>query len=202
MLRAAVENQLLIYRPDADGVLQDIAGQQWVHDAGILAEYPSKGIKYAWAKARRDSRDQWVKDVPPAPDYSRLDGSPWLHGPNQERADQMRALEDEAPEEEPLALDCRVQDLLQDLTEEEAWNCRHPDARYVDIDIPDALFAKATQRKRKTSRKCNKQHKWAQEGWQVKLQEKYTKLRKAQGDSYKQELLPRHAPPSPLLKNS
>ena len=145
MLRAAVENQLLIYRPDADGVLQDIAGQQWVHDAGILAEYPSKGIKYAWAKARRDSRDQWVKDVPPAPDYSRLDGSPWLHGPNQERADQMRALEDEAPEEEPLALDCRVQDLLQDLTEEEASIRFNLAPLKLRRDITSAPWNKCTQ---------------------------------------------------------
>ena len=35
----------------------------------------------------------------------------------------------------------------------------------------------------------------------MKLQEKYAKLRKAQGASYKEELLPRHAtPPLPPLK--
>ena len=64
MLRAAVENQLTIYRPSADGVLHDIADQQWVKDARILPEIPSKGIKQAWATARRDARCKWQDGVP------------------------------------------------------------------------------------------------------------------------------------------
>ena len=120
MLRAQVENQLTIYRPDAIGVLRDVADQQWLQDARIIPDQPSKGIKCAWARARRNKRGKWKDGVPPEPDYSSLDSSPWLHGPNQEVMDQMRALED--------------QEFVQDLDEEEAWNCRHPDAKYV---VPD-----------------------------------------------------------------
>ena len=120
MLRAQVENQLTIYRPDALGVLQDVADQQWVQDARIIPHQASKGIKNSWASARRKQRGKWENGVPPEPDYSRLDASPWLHGPNQEVMDQMRALED--------------QEFVQDLDKEEAWNCRHPDAKYV---VPD-----------------------------------------------------------------
>ena len=202
MLRAQVENQLTIYRPDAIGVLRDVADQQWLQDASIIPDQPSKGIKRAWARARRAQGGQWKNGVPPEPDYSRLDASPWLHGPNQERMDQMRALEDEAPGTEPLLLDCRVQDFVQDLDETEAWNCRHPDAKYVDIDIPDHLLAKAFQTRRAKGKRCSEKHHWARPGWQGKLQAKYSQLRKAQGDSYKQGFLPKHAPLPPLLKNN
>ena len=158
MLRAQVENQLTIYRPDAIGVLRDVADQQWPQDARIIPDQPSKGIKRAWARARRAQGGQWKNGVPPEPDYSRLDASPWLHGPNQEVMDQMRALED--------------QEFVQDLDKEEAWNCRHPDAKYVDIDIPDHLLAKALRMNRGRGKRCSQKHKWAQPGWQAKLQAK------------------------------
>ena len=193
VLRAQVENQLTIYRPDAAGVLRDVADEQWTQDARILPEQPSKGIKLRWARARREQRGHWPDGVPPEPDYSRLDASPWLHGPNQERQDQMRALMDEEQEGQTSVLDCRVEEFVQDLDDQEAMNCRVPDARYVDIDIPDALMAKAFQNNSRRSSLSSK-HKWAQQGWQRKLQAKFTQLRKTHGSSYKEGLLPRHPP--------
>ena len=194
MLRAQVENQLTIYRPDAAGVLRDVADQQWTQDARILPEQPSKGIKLRWARARREQRGHWPDGVPPEPDYSRLDASPWLHGPNQERQDQMRALLDEDPEEEATVFDCRVQDFVQDMDPAEAWERRHPDARYADIEIPYPLLNKAFQRRRALNKQGARKHKWAQPGWRKKLQAKYVQLRKTQGASYKEGLLPRHPP--------
>ena len=144
------------------------------------------------ARSRREQRGHWPAGVPPEPDFSRLDSSPWLHGPNQESADQMRALCDEDPEEEAQVCDCRVQDFLQDMDEAEQWECRHPEARYADIEIPDTLLNKAYQRRRAVNKRA---HKWAQPGWQKKLQAKYARLRKTQGASYKEGLLPRHPPP-------
>ena len=90
----------------------------------------------------------------------------------------MRALEDQASGEESVLLDCRVQEFVQDLDEEEAWNCRHPDAKYVDIDVPDHLLVKAFRKRRSHGKRCSQKHKWAQPGWQGKLEAKYSQLRK------------------------
>ena len=51
-------------------------------------------------------------------------------------------------------------------------------------------MVKAFRLQRSHGKRCSQKHKWAQPGWQAKLQAKYSKLRKTQGSSYKEGLLP------------
>ena len=117
-----------------------------------------------WSRARLLKRHQWKDGVPPEPDYSRLDDQAWLHGPHQEKMQQL-ALEDEDPAgTEELVLDCRVEEFFQDLTEEEKWLARNPDARLWDIDIPDNLMRKASSKLRQHDSRKKKTRRQAQVG--------------------------------------
>ena len=64
VLRAGIENQQFIYRPDKLNVLECIADQQWFKDQGFYLDPPSKGIKPAWARSRRTNRGRWVDGKP------------------------------------------------------------------------------------------------------------------------------------------
>ena len=60
VLRAGIENQQTIYRPDEHGVLELVSDQKWFQEAGLRLDPPSKGIKPVWARRRRYLRSQWV----------------------------------------------------------------------------------------------------------------------------------------------
>ena len=51
-------------------------------------------------------------------------------------------------------------------------------------------MVKAFRKHRGKGKRCSQKHKWAQPGWQGKLEAKYSQLRKTQGSSYKEGLLP------------
>ena len=122
ILRASIENQNTIYRPDDQGQLQLVRDQQWFQDEGFVLTPPSKGIKPRWAVQRIFKRSWWVNGQPPEPDYSRLDQQPWRHGPETEH--RQLAIEDQPGydgDQEAVLLDCRIQEVFYGLTPEERW---------------------------------------------------------------------------------
>ena len=102
VLRAGIENQQTIYRPDEHGVLELVSDQKWFQEAGLRLDPPSKGIKPVWARRRRYLQSQWVKGAPPAPNSDRLDDKAWFHGPEAERGP-IPAIEDEAEDKDEAA---------------------------------------------------------------------------------------------------
>ena len=189
VLRAGIENQQFIYRPDKLNVLECIADQQWFKDQGFYLDPPSKGIKPAWARSRRTNRGRWVDGKPPEPDYSKLQCGPWLHGPSIELGG-LLALEDKPEHEAGPVLDCRIEEFFQDMTEEEKYAARAADARMADIYVPDVLMNKARKLKKRHNKGKSCHHKWAQENWRGKLHDKYSKLKRKHGDDYKNQFIP------------
>ena len=86
-----------------------------------------------------------------------------------------------------MILDCRVEEFCQDMTPEERNQCRCADARIIDIDVPDVLWPRAVTRKRRDAKKCSSKHKFLQEGYAKRLQDKWSKLRKQYGEAYKDQ---------------
>ena len=157
ILRASIENQNTIYRPDDQGQLQLVRDQQWFQDEGFVLTPPSKGIKPRWAVQRIFKRSWWVNGQPPEPDYSGLDQQPWRHGPETEH--RQLAIEDQPDydgDQEAVLLDCRIQDFFHGLTEEERWEARLADQRLDDIDIPDIVWARANAQKKAHGKRTSK----------------------------------------------
>ena len=143
VLRASIENQVTIYRPDEQGELQLVRDQQWYKDLKWVLDAPSKGIKPKWAAQRIQRRGGWKNGQPPEPDFSLLPEKTWLHGPGVEQ--KVLALQDKPDQDKPNEdhqdplIDCRIEDIYQDLTEEERRDARLADHRLDDIDIPDII---------------------------------------------------------------
>ena len=105
-----------------------------------------------WAQTRRNQSATWKDGVPPEPDYTPLDSSPWLHGPATERGP--LPIEDQ-PETEasPVCIPLALQEVAESLTHEELYEVRVADQRLLDIDVPDLIFHKAVARRSSHNKK-------------------------------------------------
>ena len=151
-----------------------------------------------WAENRLNlQHTEWREGVPPEPDYSPLDASPWLHGPGAERGP--LPIEDQpADEESPVCIPLDLQEFAQCLTKEELHEVRSPDQRLLEIEVPDILWHKAVARK-KSMKGPRKSHapgqKWRAPSFKRKLQERWCQQRKVLGDAYKDHLIPQRSKP-------
>ena len=120
-VRAFVQNQLLVYRPDQDGQLQPVDDQTWARQCPRLP--PGRGIPPRVAQQRvGEIRDAWQGGEPPEPDWAILDNL----GNYLEQGH-------DAPEDEDqiVEIDCRFEGLQ--LTEEQIHMMRPPEERLATL---------------------------------------------------------------------
>ena len=148
-----------------------------------------------WAQTRRDQKAFWNHGVPPVPDYTPLDSSPWLHGPETERGP--LPIEDQPEHEDsPVCIPLQLQAVADSLTAEELFEIRSPDQRILEIDVPDILWHKAASRKKqygKVTRRYGPGQQWRHPAYKKRLQERWRQQRKQLGEAYQDLLIPQRS---------
>jgi hypothetical protein len=151
-VRAIIQNQLFVFRPDHNHqlVLFETLDQGWEHQYPRFP--PGRGIAPSVASKRVVDAASWPWGEPPKPDWSKLDNlGNYLH--------QVYHQELEAMAAEPI-LDMRFQGLQ--LTPEQIYMLRPPEERFSELPaVRQSIVARQEQLHSNQRRKLRRANKWA-----------------------------------------
>ena len=101
-------------------------------------------------------------------------------------------LDEDGPADRPVVLDIRLQEFVKDMTPEELYAARLPDQLLADIDIPDVIWSRAVQRKKRHGTQHGTRQHWARPGWMRDLAKKW---RSMSSSSLAEHMVPQRSKP-------